>query len=180
MNVADLVEEVRALRDRVRALEDLAALRELQAAYWRGIDMQRPDELCEVFSPRGVDIDFEDMPRWHDREAFVTFFRELGCSAERREMHFGQNPQLVLTGPDTATGLWHLLMFGYNFGTRTVVQISGVYDCGYVRHDGRWWIRSMVFRRNTLRTEQIAADGAVSAPAFGEVSPAAAAHLFGD
>lgn len=175
----DLRAEIAELRRRLQVLEDINAIKDVQTAYWRAIDMQRPDEVREVFAPDGIHVDFQDMAVWKDREEFVKTFRELGCRPERREMHHGHNAKISFLGPDEATGVWHLDMFALNYESRTTIQISGVYESRYVRRDGRWWIKSMVFRRNSIYSQQIGQDDIVRAPAFGEVGSEAASHLFG-
>ena len=169
-----------ALQRRLQALEDTNAIKELQAAYWRGIDLQRPEEVYEVFAPDVIRIDFEGMPGvMTSREEFVQVFRELGCQPHRREMHHGQNPKITFAGLNTARGVWHLFMFGLNLDTRTTIQLSGEYNCEYVRKNGRWWIKAMVFRRNSILTQDIAADGAVSVTGLGMPGENAARHLSG-
>jgi hypothetical protein len=174
-----MIDELQELRARLQKLEDINAIKEVQRAYWRSIDTQRPDDLREVFAPDGIHVDFQDMPIWKDREAFIKIFRELGCHPHRREAHFGQNPHIELTATDRARGVWHLQMFAMNYETRTTIQIAGEYQSEYVRQSGRWWVKSMIFRRNSLYSQQINSDGAVAAPDFGTVGGAAAAHLFG-
>lgn len=168
------------LEARIRALEDIEAIKELQYSYWRNVDLQRPDDLREVFYAGAIDINFQDMPVWNDREVFVAFYRKLGCNPARRENHFGSAPRISITGPDAASGHWRLQMFAYNYESRVTINVTGEYQAKYVRAEGRWWIQTLHFSRHSLYSEQIASDGALSAPEFGVVSAGASAHLFGE
>jgi uncharacterized protein (TIGR02246 family) len=167
------------LAQRVQNLEDIAAIQDVQYSYWRAIDKKQPDNLREVFSPDGIHVDFQDMPVWNDREEFVKFFVELGMNPMRQENHLGSAPKITLTGPDSAKANWRLHMFAYDFEQRITIRITGEYDCEYVRSQGRWWIKSMVFIRHSLFTAQIAAGGEMSALGFGAVSAESASYLFG-
>jgi hypothetical protein len=175
----DMRAEIERLEKRIQEIEDIEGIKGVQYAYWRHVDLQQPDLLREVFHPGEIYIEFQDMPVWRDRESFVVFYRNLGCHPSRRESHFGLAPLITVTGPDAAKGLWRLQMVAYNYESRTSINVTGEYDGEYVRADGRWWIKSLIFRRHSLYSQQIAADGVVRAPDFGNVSGAANAHLFG-
>ncbi|WP_380876330.1 hypothetical protein ACFB49_08200 [Sphingomonas sp. DBB INV C78] len=176
----DLAAEVAELRAEIRRLADIEQIRDLQYGYWRAIDLKQPEALRDLFAPGEILIEFEDMPVWRDRDAFVQFFIDLGMDPNRQENHFGLSPAIRIEGPDDASGTWRLHMFAYNFDSRITIRISGLYDARYVRRDGRWWISQLVFRRHSLFSEQVGADGAVTAPGFGNVASDAAAHLFGE
>lgn len=176
----DLAGQVAELCDQVRQLRDVEAIRDLQYGYWRAIDLKQPDALRDLFAPGEILIDFEDMPVWRDRDSFVQFFIDLGMDPNRQENHYGLSPSIRFESTDEASGAWRLHMFAYNFDSRIVIRISGLYDCRYARRDGRWWIAQMVFRRHSLFTEQVGADGAITAPGFGGVASDAATHLFGE
>jgi SnoaL-like domain len=171
--------EIERLERRIRDLEDVEAIKGVQYSYWRCVDLQQPDQLREVFYPGEIYINFQDMPVWHDRDSFVTFYRNLGCNPTRRENHFGVAPRITMTGPDSATGLWRLQMQAYNYESRITIQVSGEYDGEYIRADGRWWIKSLLFKRHSLYAQNVAADGVVTAPDFGSASAGASAHLYG-
>lgn len=176
----DLARAVAELRAEVRQLRDAEEIRELQYGYWRAIDLKQPDALRDLFAPGEILIDFEDMPVWRDRDVFVQFFIDLGMDPNRQENHYGLSPAIRFDGPDDASGTWRLHMFAYNFESRIIIRISGMYDARYQRRDGRWWITRLVFRRHSLFTEHVDGDGAMTAPGFGGVATDAAAHLFGE
>lgn len=174
-----MTDESATLGKRIQQLEDIAAIQDVQYSYWQAIDTKQPDDLRQVFSPDGIDVNFQDMPVWNDREAFVDFFVELGMNPARQENHFGTSPKIALTGENAAKGNWRLHMFAYDFEQRITIRITGVYDCEYVRSHGRWWIKSMIFVRHSLFTEQIGPSGEMSALGFGAVAEESAAYLFG-
>jgi hypothetical protein len=172
-------DRLQLLEDRIRTLEDIEAIKDLQYSYWENVDLQQPERLRQVFHPGAIDINFQDMPLWTNRDAFVDFYRELGCTPDRIETHHGLAPRVRLTGPNGAEGTWRLRMVAFNLPSRIVVSVGGEYTAQYVRDDGRWWIKALKFVRRTLHSEHVADDGSVRVPEFGKVSADAAAHLFG-
>jgi hypothetical protein len=167
------------LTARVRELEDIESLKELQLKYWRAVDQKNPELLRGLFFPGNIHIEFEGMQTWTSRDAFVQTFIELGMDPARQENHFGLNPIIKVASADAASATWRLFMFAYNVASRTVIRISGMYDAEYVRHEGAWFIKTLVFRRHSIHCERIQEDGKVEVPDFGQVSLEAASHLFG-
>lgn len=107
-------EGVQRLEQRLQALEDFAAIKDLQYSYWEHIDLQQPDELLQVFHPGAINIDFQDMPVWTSREAFVDLYRNLGCDPQRIETHHGVAPRIWLKSADAAEGSWRLRIVAFN------------------------------------------------------------------
>jgi len=178
-NQLDLLRGLSELTARVRELEDIERIKELQLRYWRAVDQKNPEMLRSVFSPGKIHIEFEGMQTWTSRDEFVQTFIELGMDAARQENHFGLNPIIKFSKADVASATWRLFMFAYNVASRTVIRISGMYEAAYVRDESGWLIETLVFRRHSIYCEQIQADGKVEVPDFGQVSVEAAAHLFG-
>lgn len=168
------------LAARVRELEDIERIKALQLRYWRAVDQKDPEALRALFFPGAIHIEFEGMQTWTSRDAFVQTFVELGMDPARQENHFGLNPIIHFPEADAATATWRLFMFAYNVASRSVIRITGMYEAGYIRHEGNWLIERLVFRRHSIHCEQIGEDGRVEVPDFGQVSLEAAAHLFGD
>lgn len=178
-NQRDLLRELSELSARVRELEDIERIKELQLCYWRAVDQKNPELLRSIFSPGRIHIEFEGMQTWTSRDEFVQTFIELGMDPARQENHFGLNPIIKFSKADAASATWRLFMFAYNVASRTVIRITGMYDAGYVREEDAWLIETLVFRRHSIHCEQIQADGRVEVPDFGQLSEEAASHLFG-
>jgi hypothetical protein len=178
-NQQALLRELSALTARVRELEDVERIKALQLRYWRAVDQKDPVLLRSLFFPGEIHIEFEGMQTWTNRDAFVQTFIDLGMDPDRQENHFGLNPIVEFADADAARATWRLFMFAYNVGTRTVIRITGMYEAGYVRAEGAWYIQALVFRRHSIHSEQVLEDGKVEVPDFGQVSIEAAAHLFG-
>ena len=147
------------LARRVQALEDIEAIRQLKHRYWRACDRQKPDDVRDCFLPEGAVVDYENVGRFEDRESFVDLYRRLGCRDAMIDIHHGQNPEIELTGPDTARGVWDVYYYGIDLDAHTATQLAGYYHDEYVRQDGRWWIAETRFFRSSFVMSEVSTEG---------------------
>lgn len=148
------------LAQRLQALEDIHAITQLKARYLRACDRKLPGVMRDCFVPQGAVIEADGFPAFSEREAWVQVFTEFAVNNPAvLDMHHGHNPQITLTGADTAEGTWDLEFRQINVQTRVVTEITGEYHERYVRKNGRWWIQTLRFHRATLRVSEVGADG---------------------
>lgn len=131
-----------ALEKRIRELEDREAIRELKARYLNACDLKDPDTVRDCFAEGEVLIDYGYIGVFRDRDSFVKLFRDLGCHPQVLDMHHGANPQITLTGEDTATGHWALHYQNLNADSHALTQLAVAYDDEYVRTAAGWRIKS--------------------------------------
>jgi hypothetical protein len=149
---------------RIRALQDLDAIETLKARYWRAIDRRRPDDVAACLA-EDVSVDFETLPRYQGRVAFMGMVRQAAKQAQVFGMHHGQNPAITLTGPDDAAGEWDVFYYGIDAASGILTQMGGVYRDAYRRIDGRWVVSKMIMRMNSLHVQKV--DGRVSTLVLG-------------
>lgn len=129
---------LQALEKRVRELEDREAIRALKAAYLNACDLKQPDAVRACFAEGEVLIDYGQIGVFHDRDAFVKVFEELGCHAHVLDMHHGANPQIELTGEDSARGSWALHYQNIDANSHGLTQLVACYDDEYRRTAHGW------------------------------------------
>ena len=157
------------LEQRLRALEDINAIRELKARYLRACDRKQPDVMRDCFIEKGAVIEAEGFPSFTDREGWVQVFTELSVNNPNiMDTHHGQNPQIVLIGPDSASAVWDLQFTQINLKERTVVNLAGEYRDQYLRSGGRWWISSQKFRQTSFLMRTVGEDGQEKVVALGK------------
>lgn len=156
-----------ALVARIQALEDVAAIKDVQYAYWHALDLKRPDDLRSVFAPGKICIRFPGAPDIVDREDMIGMVKEHGMSPTYQGNHFGLSPRLRLTGPENAAGTWRVHMIEYQFDKRTAMNMTSMYDCEYVRTPDGWRISSTIVTPHSVYTNSIDASGGVTAPNYG-------------
>ena len=158
-----------ALEQRLKALEDVNAIRELKACYLRACDRKQPEVMRDCFVEKGAIIEADNFPSFNDREGWVKVFTELAVNNPNvMDTHHGQNPQITLTGPDAASAVWDLQFTQINLKERTVVNLAGEYRDEYVRQDGRWWISSQKFRQTSFLMRMVGEDGQEKVLALGK------------
>lgn len=136
--------------DATETLMELEALRTLKARYFRCVDTKAWTDYAELFEP---DVTVElpnDGPEgyaWSEREAFIA------NTAKSLEgvvtVHHGHMPELELTSPTTARGVWAMQdILKFPDGRR--MTGFGHYTETYVKRDGRWRIATLKLTRLSL------------------------------
>jgi uncharacterized protein (TIGR02246 family) len=137
------------LMNATETLVELEALRLLKARYFRCVDTKAWTEYAELFEP-DVTVALPndgDGYAWSDRETFIA------NTAQSLEgvvtVHHGHMPELELTSPTTAKGIWAMQdILKYPDGRR--MYGYGHYTESYVKKDGRWRIATLKLTRLSL------------------------------
>ena len=137
---AELSAEVRELRDRVRRLEDIEALRNLKAEYAAACDDNYDADRLAALFVEDATWESQGMGKYEGREAIREFFRGISGHFVFA-LHYGLNPQIEVTG-DTARARWYLFMPCTVGDTGKAMWRAGLDEEEYVRVDGRWMYRS--------------------------------------
>ncbi|HEX7857762.1 MAG TPA: nuclear transport factor 2 family protein [Sphingobium sp.] len=150
-------------------MDDLEAIKRLKARYFRALDSKDWDAYAGVFAEDCiVDLTLAGGGKYHGRNAFRAYGSSLKIV---QSVHHGHMPEIDLTGPDSAAGLWGLGDYNiWEDGTQN--HGWGHYLETYVKRDGRWYIKTMAL--SYLRVETICTQPALIAGKDGT------AHLRGD
>jgi hypothetical protein len=139
--------DVQALERRIRALEDVEAIKRLKYRYWRCLDLKGWDEMATCFTADAT-VDYGDgRYRFAGVEAILGFLREsLGPGTGALGYHHGHHPEIELTGDTTARGVWALDNYLFNAARKRGVRIAAYYHDEYVKVAGEWKIRHTGYR----------------------------------
>jgi uncharacterized protein (TIGR02246 family) len=133
--------------DELQRLVDVEAIQQLRARYARAIDTKDwalfADSLAEdarLSTDRGVD---------EGRDHIVAVISR--ALADATTVHHLHQPEIEITGPDAATGIWAMndLVDFKSFSLRGY----GHYNEEYVRTESRWKIKSSTLTRIRVDTE---------------------------
>jgi len=121
---------------------EIEAIRRLKARYFRHMDQKDWDAWGQVFAEDAVlEVPEVDMVVT-GREAIVESVS--GALVGTQTVHHGHMPEIELTGPDTATGIWAMADYVEwpqpEGEARVGLQGYGHYVEEYVRQDGEWRI----------------------------------------
>ena len=126
-------------------MDDIEAIKQLKARYFRTMDTKDWAGMRQVFTDDVV-MDTTDSGGGvvTGADAFVAFLSETLAGAVT--VHHGHMPEIHLTSPTTATGIWALQDFiVWPDGTR--LHGSGHYHETYARVGGEWRIASSTLTR---------------------------------
>lgn len=129
----------------LQALTDIEQIRQLKARYFRLMDQRKWDEWTRVFSADAV-ATFKVAhreSRYEGRAAVVKSVRDF--MADAVSAHQGFMPEITLTGPTTAKGIW--AMFDMVRKPATTLHGYGHYEEEYVKEGGDWKIKSLLLTR---------------------------------
>ncbi|APE11352.1 nuclear transport factor 2 family protein [Rhodococcus pyridinivorans] len=121
-----------SLLDRITRLEDLEAIRKLDAQYCRHLDDGNRDALMELFTDDG---EFDGLSHPQGKEEMRTFFAGLADGGLTSFWHFITNLEIDLDG-DRATVRSFLWQPCVTDGTPAIA--AGRYNDEVVKVDGRW------------------------------------------
>jgi uncharacterized protein (TIGR02246 family) len=129
--------------DLVRRLAAIEDIKRLKARYFRCLDTKDWDGFGRVFARDAVLEVPEVGMVTEGSDAIAAGVGRALTGA--RTVHHGHMPEIEVTGPDTARGIW--AMFDYvewppaePGGDRVGIQGYGHYREEYVREDGEWRI----------------------------------------
>lgn len=119
-------------------MDDIEAIKRLKARYCRLLDTKDWSGLREVFTDDVVmDTAGSGGEAWTGAEAFLAFLRP--ALADAITVHHCHTPEIELTGPDSATGVWAMEDKLWWPDGRTL-RGYGHYHETYARQDGSWRI----------------------------------------
>lgn len=140
--------------------EDLAnieLIKQLKARYFRNLDTKNWPEWRKVFTDDlvvRVDVTVSKLgeegfapPLPEGADVFVAHMSKF--LADITTMHHGHMPEITLTGPDTATGIWSMEDVVESPGDR-LMRGYGHYHEQYRKQGGEWRIANLYLKRLRL------------------------------
>ena len=128
--------------------DDVEAIKQLKARYFRLIDTKDWDDLPAVFAD-DVEIDVSGEGGGVTRGAteFVSFLRSVIGNAIT--VHHGHTPEIEVTSPTTARGIWALedQLWWPQGGPVAHLHGFGHYHETYEKTDAGWRIKTLTITR---------------------------------
>jgi hypothetical protein len=129
-------------------LEDIELIRQLKYAYCRCIDTANIAELRTLFTEDaavcyvGGTYRFEAQGRDTIIEALENAFH-----ADAIAMHHVNHPEITVTSPTEATGVWYLKDWFLDLRHKIITDGTSLYRDRYVKRDGKWLIQYASYER---------------------------------
>lgn len=123
------------------------AIQRLKHRYLRCLDQKAWDELATCFTDDATASYGGGNVQLAGREAILAFLTESMGSTGMLTSHRGSQPEIDLTGPDSAVGIWALedVVIHQDFGV--TIHGASFYEDEYVRVDGTWFIAATGYKR---------------------------------
>ena len=138
--------------------EDVEAIKNLKARYYRCMDTKQWDGWNEVFAVDATLDTREEAPDLDivvGRENIIAFVS--GVLEGVTTCHHGHMPEIELTSETTATGIWamedHLWVSEGNPLPYRSLHGFGHYHETYEKVDGRWYIKTLKLTRIRVDAE---------------------------
>jgi hypothetical protein len=138
------------MSDRPMAPEDLVEIeliKRVKYAYFRCLDLKRWDEIGELFTKDATCAYSAGAYSFEGRDAIVEFFRKAMGRETFLSSHKAHHPEIDLTGPDTATGVWALEDIVIDVQWELDIRGAAFYEDDYVKVDGVWLIQRTAYKR---------------------------------
>ena len=113
----------------------------------RCLDQKLWDELEECFAPDATASYGGGAWSYEGRDAILQFIRDSMGSHKFLSSHRVGQPEIELTGPDTARGSWALDDLVVHLELGVDIRGAAFYEDTYVKVDGAWRIRSTGYKR---------------------------------
>ena len=133
-------DKLQQLHQRIQAMEDIEAIKQLKYRYWFSCDSRDIDGIRDCFDSNNLLIDFGFIGQFTQIDDFIAVFEQLACHSGQLDMHHGSGAEIKLTGPDTATGRWRMRFQLLQTKEKLWQLMNGYYQDSYSRVDGQWKI----------------------------------------
>lgn len=128
-------------------LQELEAIKRLKYRYMRCVDQKRWDELEEVFVEEATCSYSGGKYAFEGRKAIIGFLSRSMGRDTFFSSHRVHQPEIDLTGPDTARGTWALEDTVIDHEHDIVLLGAAFYTDEYVKMGGHWKIRHTGYER---------------------------------
>jgi hypothetical protein len=136
------------LEKRIRALEDVEAIKRLKSRYAQIVDGPSPGDIGKLVTEEAV-FDYGPLGAVRGRKAISDYFRKYPEIRPFRVHYFSQ-PDLTVEG-DTAHGRWYMWV-PCSTGDGRALWSSGVEDEKYEKVNGEWLIAELKLTSNFRTT----------------------------
>ena len=125
------------LEKRIRVMEDIEAIKNLKAKYFRCVDKKLWEEMETVLTEDAVADYGMGIELLQGRKAIIEFLKKNLGRDSMISVHQGHNPEIEITSDTTARGIWVL---NDRLIIQTIATLNGwrYYEDEYVKVNGEW------------------------------------------
>jgi len=128
-------------------LVEIALIERLKYRYMRCLDQKLWDEMAGCFTADAVVAYSGGKYTFEGRDAILDFFRQAMGATSFLSSHRVHHPEIDLTGPTTATGIWALDDVVVDASRDFALRGAAFYTDDYVKRGGSWLIARTAYKR---------------------------------
>ncbi len=134
------------LEERILRLEDIEAIRYLQAKYQRCLDCRDFDGIASCFNENVVSAYGNGDMAYAGKDNVIKFLMAV-MSVEMPSAHMIHGGEIDIIDADTAKGKWYLQDFLINKEHKVNIYGAAIYENTYVKVNGIWQIKEIGYKR---------------------------------
>ena len=134
-------------------LHEIEAIKRLKYRYCRTLDQKLWDELEQCLTEDCRSAYGDGHFSFDGRAAIMTFLRDALGPGTRISSHRVHQPEIEITSPTTATGVWALDDIVIETEAKLTIRGAAFYHDEYVKLDGQWKIKSTGYERTFEEVE---------------------------
>jgi bile-acid 7alpha-dehydratase len=139
--------EAGGIEARIRALEDIEAIKQLKAKYFRCLDNKQWDELSDCFTEHATTHYADGEYQLNGRDQIMTFLKAGLGRSSFFGFHQGHHPEIELITETTAKGAWSSHYYMIDTDQQLTMQCGCFYHDTFEKEGGRWRISSVGYTR---------------------------------
>jgi ketosteroid isomerase-like protein len=130
----------RDLEARIRALEDIEAIKKLRARYWRCIREGLWDDFLDCFSDDAM-VDLGTGRQLQGKKALNKFYKEIFPTLRSVIIPQGHNPEIDVLSETKAIGKWLIDNPQTEIPSNVSIRLGSTYDEEYEKKSDGWRIK---------------------------------------
>ncbi len=134
-------------------LQEIEAIKRLKYKYFRCLDLKLWDEMRECFVEEATSAYGDGKYSFNGRDQILKFLQEFMDRPTVLSAHHGHHPEIDLTSPTTAVGIWALADVFIDLDANITLRGAAFYRDEYVKVNGKWKIKSTGYRRTYEEVE---------------------------
>ncbi|MBI4515456.1 MAG: nuclear transport factor 2 family protein [Deltaproteobacteria bacterium] len=128
-------------------LQEIEAIKRLKYKYFRCLDQHSWAELRETFTEDAASAYGGGKYSFQGREQIMRFLIDAMDRPTFMSAHHGHHPEIEITGPATAVGIWALSDYVIDLDAGITLRGAAFYRDEYVKVDGQWKIKFTGYER---------------------------------